>query len=205
MVGWQIVGTGSSVATGTLPLIDTAPVSSQTFVAANDADFSWVHQGEATVTVDETVFLRAPGTQDRYLATRVKPAPQAPYSVRVALQVAVLDGGRQFGGVCWRNSETERIATFGILGSSSGCLTVDQWSDPVTFLTNDFLVGKPFVSVLWLELIDDGTSRSVGYSVDGKNFLGFHLMSESFDQIGYCAQANAVCDVGLTVLSWEEK
>jgi hypothetical protein len=180
-----------------------------------DGDFTWVNQSLATI--DATygfLHLAVPteGGSGHRIRARVKTAPTAPYSVTVALRFRQDSGGTTWwGGVCFRESATGKIAELAMFRDQS--INVNYYNAPTSFNSQPTTISPTRVPpVLWFRLTDDGTTLTYSYSTTGFYFATVWSTARTAffttapDQIGFfgnITDADAV-DLHVDVLSWVE-
>jgi hypothetical protein len=139
------------------------------------ADWTWVNQGDATVTWTRGVLqLRGPvagGAQNRMLARSV---PGTPYTFTVAMWPYLGSGSNVCGwGLGLRDSSSGKLVQ--LLPVGSGGWEAQKWNSPTSFnalYTTSNLpanwanLGKP----MFLRIKDDGTTRYFQVSHDGYEF-----------------------------------
>jgi hypothetical protein len=142
------------------------------------ADFPrWVNQVDATFIDNKGApFLFAPVTSNTNLRCRVKDYPAGSFTVEMALSVNVWAyGGQPFGGLCIRDSISQKLVTFGPY-IYNGDLQVQayNWSSPTSSsgnVTGSAATHWGEATLLWLKYYDDGTTnRVISCSVDGYNW-----------------------------------
>ena len=191
------------------------------FTETNDAPFSWVNQGGATVTTSQGgVFLLAPASNTHNMRLRVQSAPSTPYTITAAVRgiwdAFTISGLTTHSGLVWRDSASGKMETFGFLSDFSTygqfftLIGAAKWDNPTSL--NSYY-RSVFTALLpspteFLRITDDGTTRTCYVSTDGVNFQQVHTVSRTDfltpNQIGYFADSNNGSSVGLNILSWKQ-
>jgi hypothetical protein len=142
------------------------------------ADFTWVNQGGATVTDRKGMMVLEPPTaaSGDSLRLLVKTAPATPYKITLAMMSTdpeIISGTSGSQGICWRESGTGKIITFG-LGRGTDTYSVykwyhTQWTNPTTIAGGGQISARyvPLIWPYWVRFGDDGTNRTVEMSGDG--------------------------------------
>lgn len=153
---------------------DMMPLSKLTPPASGD--FTWVNQGTSTVATTKGMMVLAPqSSASDSLRLLVKNAPATPYTITVAM--LPLSGKYitsyaipQFG-ICWRDSATSKILTYGwgVSSYSLGFLYA-QWTNHTTLSGGQYQYGGVPQVPFWIRFSDDGTYRNVQVSSDGVTF-----------------------------------
>lgn len=178
-----------------------------------DADYAWINQGTATVTVgsDSRIFLKALAAAGHTWKIRKKAAPATPYTVTAGFSV-VFPGNLNSAGICFRESGTGKLYIHA-LRNIEDILTA-RWTNATTFsatvkLTSDTV--HFWSALIWLRLEDDGTTLKFYYSSDGENFIQWTtnartaFMAGGPDEIGFCVNSeNTGEDCGMTLIHWAE-
>src|SRR5574340_935030 len=187
----------------------------------NDAEWSWVNQGGATVNVAEGgIFLKAPANGARLFRIREKALPAAPYEV--TLGYIPLFSGAQFAEVAvgWRASSSGKLILADMLWSNvngSSEFGVFKFSTPAVYEGAYGVAGSvnvvPFAGsgIRFVKLKDDGTNRSVWISNDGVNFLVLPQSVASRtdyvtpDRVVFAVSSGSTThDAGVTLVSYQE-
>lgn len=177
------------------------------FTSPNNADFAWVNQGGASVTVSKGgIYLLAPnsGTSTQ-LRGRVKTAPSTPYVITAYLTPSNnLSVDDQSYGLMWRQLDG-KLVRFGI---GAGNIYLQYWSSATAF-AGSYVTYAWRDQQHWFRITDDGTNRKAYVSSDGVNWLLIHSVSRTdnltADQVGFWATAkNGTLDMGVTLMSWKE-
>jgi len=154
----------------TLPLNKVTPPSS--------GDFTWVNQGTATVADTKGILVvTAPSHASADgLHCLVKSAPATPYKITVgflAQDPLYLNAWNvpQFG-VCWRESSSGKLLTYG-WGSSNypKLFLYAWWTNETTLQGSQYNFSAPTMAPYWVRFGDDGTYRTVEISSDGFNWV----------------------------------
>lgn len=185
------------------------------FTAPVNGDFAWINQGGASVTVNANggIFLRAPGSSGDSLRIRKKSAPSTPYTITTALLANNPNLNTRQAGLCWRQSSDGKLVAYNVLWSSTFAgnqIECGDWNSPTSFsalngTAFDFMIA----GIVWLQLRDDGTNRTVAYSWDGYNFEDHVTEGRTTfmtaDEVGFfCGSNTTATAAGVTLLSWAQ-
>lgn len=178
-----------------------------------DADYSWVNQGTATVSVTNGVAsLTFPAQAADNIRARVRSTPATPYTISVYLSVGFpASTSFYMSGLVWRESGTGELLLIGpsvdgtqvqFRGYKAASPTAVPSIQAMTIPNPAPAQMNPF----WMRLSDDGTDRKVWWSPDG--FLWVELFSElrttflTPDQVGFGAYvSNATLGSQLSIFS----
>lgn len=151
------------------------------------ADFTWTNQGSSTVNdLAGTMMLRVPATAAISLSCLTVPAPSAPWTMVVALQMfAMVDNAGACNpiiGALLRESGTGKIITFGMNRNSttSQRFGIDRWTNATTYAgATPWVITNPIFhsDVLWFKINDNNTNLIYSISPDGINWI--EVLSES--------------------------
>lgn len=192
------------------------------FTAPVDAQFSWVNQGTASVnSADQGILLTAPAAAGIALRIRKKAAPATPYTVTVAIlpTFGIQTNAGAYYGMLFRQSSNGKISAFLLYQVPNGEMLSIKFDDPSTFnaiytppgnpLQSSLNVPQNNIPLMWLRLADDGTNRSMSYSIDGYDFTTFHTIGRTDfitpDEVGFFTNSqNATTGSKIRLLSWKE-
>lgn len=192
----------------------------QYFTDPNLQSWSWVNQGTASVTSFGRTIYMDTGTASATdnLRVRVMTAPSTPYTITAALYYLMPQVDFMFGGLCFRESGSGKLATLCLKSHSADYAngfswSAQKWTNPTTFSANYSLSGSLTKAnnfgdnVVWMRIADDGTNRKLSISKDGQNFRQIHSVGRTdfltADQVGFWLNANnATYGLGLTVASF---
>ena len=185
-------------------------------------DFSWVNQGTATVTDYKGMTVLIPPTgASNNLRMLVKSAPTAPYRITVAMiaqDPSMTSGYCGEWGVCWRDSVSQKIITFGIARYQDTWPVLQvahtQWTNPTTIAGGGQISHKRIVPQwpYWIRFSDDGTNRTVEVSGDGVTWQLYEAAESrstfiTANQVGFYADDSPSSKTPRRVLSmlhWSE-
>lgn len=190
----------------------TAPPTSGTF--------TWRNQGGATVTDSSNIFvgskkvtgwrISAPTNSGDNLRILEIVAPSTPYTITIACEPLFLAQNFYNAGLCWVETSTGRVVSFGV-GSSNGInLVAAKWTNVTTFSANYKQVaftspgGRPLT---WLQVTDDGSNRICRYSPDGDGWMQFHSVGRTdfmtANRVGVFLDTNQATDPSmLSLVHW---
>jgi hypothetical protein len=180
---------------------------------------TWVNQGSASVTAAKgMVHLTCPTNgAANSIRARVKSAPSAPYTATFLIAL-MYDPGESSGsgigeaGVCWRESGTGELITYGIqwFNTTGNCkFQGSKWNSATSQNSQYFNTQWNFGSHshIWAQLIDDNTDRLFKIGVDGQNWMTVHSVGRTdfltADQLGVFVNPFSV-ETALTVFSYKE-
>jgi hypothetical protein len=175
--------------------------------------FAFINQGAITLsTAGGGIYLQAPPNAADSWTFLVKTIPATPYAVNIFVEPMVL--GQNYGGTAMvlRDSITGNFSAFQQywIGTSL-TLTVGHGTPAGPTITVDDAVGPPISRVYnWMQIADDGTTRTYKISKDGFNWMPFYSQAHATpfvpDQIGIGLEArNPKYYVGLGLSSWQEQ
>jgi hypothetical protein len=174
--------------------------------------WAWVNQGGATVTATKTgIALVAPADSGPYnFRIRKKSAPSTPYTITAALLLSFAPGAsNSFGGLLWRESSSGKLVTV-LLGSvTTEQIYVAKWNSETSFSATYANVAMACRSLIWVQIADDGTNRTVALSADGQHFAQYHTVGHTDfitpDEVGFFANSNLTdASMTTTLVSWKE-
>lgn len=191
------------------------------------ASWTWVNQASATATdTADGVYLSAPNTAGPSTNILKKSAPSTPYTITAAfipnLTSAATTNTTALVSLLWRDSSSGKIARFGVVGALVSSTVVvpvlTSRNSPGATSAND---AAPFAdrlilvsSIIWLQLIDDGTNRKIKHSSDGQNWLEVYSVGRTTypsssmtpDEVGISIANTATSSLtqGMLLLSWKE-
>jgi hypothetical protein len=154
--------------------IVTAPVA---------GDFSWVNQGDATLSsASGGLTITGPGNASTNLRIQKKTAPAAPWtaSALIAAFTGAADNHRV--GLVMRENATGKLLTLSTGGgaTSNAGITVDRWNSATSFSAQPKATNIPvqnFQSGLWIRAKYDSTNVKFFLSPDG--FIWSEYYTES--------------------------
>lgn len=179
----------------------------------DNALFSWVTQGSATVTGTAAgLFLKDPGHTGAGLKIRKMAAPATPYTLTACLVSAnqrITSNVKH--GLCFRQSSDGKLHALQCGVSNAGSFGVQSTkytSD--TSAQTDYTDGaySAGAAPLWLRIADDGTDRIGSVSGDGLNWLEWHRIGRTdyltANEIGFFVDADSAItkDHAVTLVSW---
>lgn len=217
-----------------IKLVDTVPVSeiitldqfqrnlgpSAILTPPVDANFAWVNQGAATVTLGKFgIALMAPfsGAGTRSLRIRDKAAPATPYTITVGLMCTAIHltgaSNEVEFGIGFRNAGAGTLAGafFDSFQVTPRSLNIRKFTNPTTFSADylNFDSNGHDNHIIWLRIADDGVNRITSISADGYNFIVLHSVTRTdfltADHVffGLSAATSALNQI-LTIVSWKE-
>ena len=111
-----------------------------------------------------------------------KTAPATPYTVTVGFQGVHnnVDGGHIFDG--WRNSSTGYLAIIRYRREANPTIRSSKYTSATVFSADYNSNNYPTLSagaMLWYQLTDDGSNRTVSVSNDGLNWVLIHSVGRT--------------------------
>ena len=185
----------------------------QSFTNPTLTSFSWINQGGATLTTGSNYyFLNAPTSATANVRIQKKSAPATPYTITIAIYPLMANASYQGVGVCWRESSSGKLITWGPdLSSTNSALSEGKWASPTSFTANyvSFYGNWIGASVLFLRISDDGANRVCSHSVDGVNYRIAHSVGRTdfitADEVGWYSNGqSSAWETGVTLMSWKE-
>ena len=193
------------------------PFIPQTIVLPDNADFAWVNQGSATVTVlgDGRIHLYSPQSSAANLRIRVKTAPGSPWTLSAGFQwVNVPAGGGPLShaGILLRESSTGRLVFYG--PTVNGNIVVQYYISPTATggdVSTEFNQSWNSLSFypFYLRIVRTGGTLSFWFSPDGEAWLQIHsetdtdFLTSGPDQYGHNISAH-LRDVTQNLFHWVE-
>jgi hypothetical protein len=192
----------------------------QTYTNPTLQTWTWVNQGSATrVDQSDAIAIQAPalGGGGDDLKLLVKSTPSTPYAVEAFILPLLTPYNYCQVGVCWRESGSGKIITWGFTYGYSGpddviAVSLTKWTNATTY-NSSYLNNKGATwfspQGVWLRLVDDGTNRTVSVTMDGKNWKQIHSVGRTdyitADQVGfYTSSSNTTSGSAITLGSWKE-
>lgn len=186
-----------------------------TFTDPVDADFAWINQGGASVTVsgaNDWIYLLAPAGAGINWRIRKKTAPATPYVITAAILTDGLSADFHQFGLLFRQSADGKLHVFTIQTNGVTLLPflnsvkyTDATNFSASYLQNRYQVSR----FLFLRIADDGANRICSYSSDFVNWQVFHTIGRTdyltADEVGFAVNAeNATFGAGITLISWQQ-
>lgn len=178
---------------------------------------TWVHQNSATVSDTAAGMLISghPGSGAN-ISGLYKTAPSTPYTITAKLALTcAFPSSFPHTGIGWYDGSAKLHLVDLVYDTTNQLYKVEvsQWNSTTSFdmdETNKPVVGAPNV---WVQIADDGTNVSFGWSADGVNFVALYSVAKSSGFLGSSGYANVVFDVNNqetsgnilgTLISWTE-
>lgn len=191
-------------------------VMSATPSSASTGLINWVNQGTA-VLIDSAIGLSIDAPPSGNVARGVglfKAAPTPPYTIRAL--IAATRNSNSFSGVNlgWYDGTSKlHVLGYDTNGGGAAVFRLWRWNSPTSpFAANFNSALNGFSQPIWLQLQDDGTNVSFGFSQDGANFLNLFSIAKSSGFLGANGYRNLIFmlnpqgashTIG-TLLSWTE-
>lgn len=179
----------------------------------NDAIFSWVNQGSASVTVRSWgIHLLSDTATGANLRLRCATAPATPYTITtlILIEGPGATSSAPDMGIALRDSVSGRLTSLHVIDNGqSNALQIDNWTNPTTFSSAPVTWGMLIPHPIWLRMADDGTNVTLSYSANGSDFV-------TVEQVGrtswltngpngncfYVDHESAPAAIAITLLSW---
>ena len=170
--------------------------------------WTWVNRG--TATADETyggIYLYAPPVTGDQWRLLVRPVPGATYTITACFISQSLAVNYNQLGLVWYDG-TKLISVqrrFNLL-----VLSITKWNSVTSFNADYTTMSfQPTGGPWWIQLVDNGTSRVMRWSADGKYWIDFHSVSRTdfltATHVGIGVNSNnSTSPCSLTLLSWSE-
>lgn len=175
--------------------------------------FSWVNQGDATLTTTNGVAVlyggSANGVDSRI---RIKTAPATPYHIIIGYRARIDPTTNAMAGLCFRNSSSGKLSIYtSIFQGDPSRPVIFQLTNATSFSSTAYNPGSGTndntYGMSWMRIGDDGVNRK--YDVSENGYTWRQLFSESnssfftADQVGY--YVNGGNNNGeISVYTWEE-
>ncbi len=188
-------------------------VLSATPTSAGTGLTNWLNQGSATVADSSVgICINAPAATANVTA-RYAAAPTPPYTI-----TALISGTRNALsynniGIGWYDGTNKlHVIAYTVANSGFPFLEVSRWNSPTSYNSDDF-TGNQFdlAEPIWLQIADDGTNVSFGFSQDGANFLTLYSVAKSSGWLGSSGYNNVMFWVSpqggqqlATLMSWAQ-
>lgn len=189
-------------------------ITSDTPTAADAGLANWLNQGTATVSDSSVgICIDAPGTgTTANLLGLFKVAPSTPYTITTliaATRYGNLDNGV---GIGWYDGSAKLHLLSYVLNNGLPYLAVNKWDNVTTFNAADLTSSiNAFAQPIWLQVADDGTNVSFGFSQDGVTFISLFSVAKSTGFLGAGGYSNVIFFADprgnrtlATVMSWTE-
>lgn len=146
------------------------------------ASYTWSHGGGTATNTDITngpSFLQVTSTGGGDKISKfVRAVPATPYVYTVRLSTLFWCSNSTMVGVCWADgtANTNKFLGWGLIGESQ---LVKFWTPKYNTLSNyngEYVARAQLPANygdVWLQLLDNGTTRDYNWSVDGVNFMPF--------------------------------
>jgi hypothetical protein len=173
---------------------------------------SWLNQGSATVAdnaVGITIDAPTSGTTGNLIARYVA-APTAPYTITALIAATRNSTSANGVGIGWYDGSAKLHVLSYALSGGYPVLQVNKWTNATTFSANDLASSlNAFAQPIWLQLNDDGTNVSFGFSQDGSFFVTLFSVAKASGFLGATGYSNLVFFANpqgsrtfATLLSW---
>ncbi len=147
------------------------------------ADFTWVNQGDASLsTASGGLTVSGPGNASTNLRIQKKTAPTAPWTATTLIAAFTGAADNHRAGILMRENATGKLLSISTGGgaTSNAGIAVDRWNSATSFNAQPKATNIPvqnFQSGLWLRAVYDSTNVKFFFSPDG--FIWSEYYSES--------------------------
>lgn len=154
------------------------------------------------------LFLSSSAGASPSFKVAARTAPATPYTITACI-VPLFHPGTTASvvGIGWRDSSTGRLATWIVYSMGSGLrVAYNKYNSPTSFNSSYFDVPGFLTPYLWMRLEDNGSTRRVGWSADGRNFFFIGSTSRTDfltpDQVCIFVDPETIA-AAMTVASWK--
>ena len=139
----------------------------------NDADFTWVNQGTASVaTTWGGVYLEMPGIGSQSVKIRKKSAPAVPYTISAGFLMNLHPLNYTFLSLGFRNSADGELSHLRYGFNNGWVFSRVNSSTPVQDVASAGTVSTDgLFNPIWLRIADNGVNHIFSYSHDGRVWL----------------------------------
>lgn len=172
------------------------------------ADFAWVNQGSASATTDANgnIVLVGVSAATTYKILK-KAAPSTPYTIEAAMTIDCRPAEDCYSGLTWRaaGGKLHTIQYACQNASNTRSVQTTKYNADLSYnahYTTMWWAQQSFV--VWFQIIDDGTNRTVKYSITGDNWftLGSPVARTDWDTM---TEVGFMVDKGTTtLLHWRQ-
>jgi hypothetical protein len=147
------------------------------------------------------------------ISGRYKTAPATPYTVTALIGATRVSNNYSGVGIGWFDGATKLHTIHYVLNNGGApFFQVNKWTGYNSFAGVDFTSSfNGFSQPIWLQLKDDGTNVSFGFSQDGANFLTVFSVAKSSGYLGASGYNKLIFYVNPqggqtigTLMSWTE-
>jgi len=139
----------------------------------DDGTFSWVNQGSATISaLGPFSYLKAPATAGDDFALKTK-ALNVPYTFTAWIKPDFVAVNFFSAGIVIYDSTSGSFIVFGVSTPNAPQaynLQVIEMNSVTSFNNGLLNVPLPLANCIWLQISEDGATRTFSYSMDGANF-----------------------------------
>ncbi len=208
-------GPGSISIAASSPLGLYRQTMSATPTSASTGLTNWLNQGSATVSDSAVgVCIDSPtGGTSVVTVGRYGAAPTPPYKITALIAATRASTSYNGVGIGWYDG-TNKLHMLSYLTNNGGApyFGVIKNNSPTSFNGNDFISPiNAFSQPVWMQIADDGTNVSFGFSQDGTNFLTLFSVAKASGFLGASGYSNIVFFVDPrasrtlgTIMSWTQ-
>lgn len=159
--------------------------------AAGTGFNTWLNQGGASVADSATgICISSPST-GASLKGRTQAVPATPYT-RTALIAMTGNYTANIGaGIGWYDG-ANKVQYIGLNANATPIIVVTHYSNPTTFVANDFVGSANVPPMLWFRLNDDATNVTFSFSMDGANFATVYTVAKASGYLGATGYSNII-------------
>lgn len=172
--------------------------------------WTWTNQAGAslaqTASSQSIVTVGTGGDSWNILTTS---APGAtPWTITAAFVFNLFDIDFQFAGIVLLDSGTGQFIDWGLARQGSYQAGPLKWNSFNSYNSDYTRVEVPYAQVLWFQVVNDGSTLTCNFSLDGVNWLEWAAATVTdflplIDQIGIGIDSNTTSPAVLTLVSWD--
>jgi len=164
---------------GSIPCVQPPDISTFTQILAGGRTLAQAADQKGGLVIQMTN-----GTTADDYRLLVQSTPATPYTITAFILPTLQANNYSCMGLCWRQSSTGNMQVFGIVDDNGPTFYWRNESANNSGSSPTYTTGTDIITVtsqsayftqagngIWLRISDDGTNRSVSYSVDGLNFI----------------------------------
>jgi len=157
---------------------------------------NWFNQASAVLTESPVgSSLGAPTSgASQNLSGRFMPAPQPPYSITALVASTFNSTAKASIGIGWYDGSGKlHLVSYVTDNGNPPYFEIQKWTSATSLSGVDFASAKNvFSQPVWLQLTDDGTSISFGFSQDGFTFNKLYTTAKSSGWLGAGGYSNVI-------------
>jgi hypothetical protein len=157
---------------------------------------NWFNQGSAVLTESQVgSSLGAPTSgASQNISGRFMPAPQPPYSITALVASTFNSTAKASTGIGWYDGSGKlHLVSYVTDNGNPPYFEIQKWTNATSLSGVDFASAKnAFSQPVWLQLTDDGTSISFGFSQDGFTYNKLYSTVKSSGWLGASGYNNLI-------------